>query len=73
MSDIKEAAQMGFLHAKRTMVSAIDVRLGTLNGSLELIKKGKPTLSELTEYTAKIEELEVLRDYIRNVMLWKVE
>jgi hypothetical protein len=73
MSDIKEAGSLGFLHAKRTVVSAIDHRLEILTNSLEILRKARPTLAGLTEYEARIDELETLRDYIRNGMLWKVE
>jgi hypothetical protein len=75
MSDIKEAGSLGFLHAKRTVVSAIDHRLEILTNSLEILRKAKEVTpdNDIYGYEARIDELESLRDYIRNGMLWKVE
>jgi hypothetical protein len=72
MSDIKDAAELGFLHAKRTMVQAIDNRLEILNESL--VKLDESDFGNTAQiYREKIYELEALRNYVRNVMLWKVE
>ena len=59
ITSFKEGAAYGYLMAKRQMVEAIDSRLHSLN-------------TEYLDYTGQeTRELEKLRDYIRNVMLWR--
>lgn len=59
----------GFFIAKRQMQEALDNRLGAL-----MVKKRK--LTEESNYTGltivliQIDQLESIRDYVRNGMLW---
>lgn len=66
----------GFSIAKRKMVEAIDNRMEALRvqkGQIMAKETHIPNLDDYRVVHAKMQELENMRNYIRNVLLWKAE
>ena len=61
----------GYLQAKRQMVAAIDYRIQKYHE--ELVDLKRMSIPDSNGLAARIDELEKIRSYVRNAMLWKVE
>lgn len=61
-----------FFKTKRDIIKVIDYRLNDMRSAMKILKKSKggPFCIESYGYDARIDELESLRNYIRNGMLW---
>lgn len=66
----KDAGMLGYFQAKRQLQDALDYRIEILEKELELYDYGSEDQIVLE---IKIEELEFVRNFVRNAMLWKNE
>jgi hypothetical protein len=60
----------GYLKAKRQMVEAMDHRISELGKHIKVLAKADTRNNIYWEMHSRMEELESLRDYVRNTMLW---
>lgn len=61
-----------YLKAKHQMVEAIDFKIKTVLAK-QKERKGRGEDQIYLRYLGQVEALQDLRDYVRNVMLWKNE